>query len=177
MIFPSVTQVMQPWADFSKIPERVLAVAQDRGTRTHDACFAYARGGVPLSIGEDIQGRVDSFLKWFETQVSEVLYCEERLVHPAFAYHGEPDLIVRLVDGKIALVDIKTPAMALKTWQIQDAGYRLLCEKNKIKIDLAGSLRLDPDGGTPKMTWYSDTAGDLVAFLKMLDIYRYLKGA
>ncbi len=43
MIYPSVTEVLQPWSDFSRIPPAVLEAAASRGTAAHQACEAIAK--------------------------------------------------------------------------------------------------------------------------------------
>jgi hypothetical protein len=174
---PSVTEIIKPWVSFSGIPKAVLDAAAERGTAVHDACFSIARSQYPGPLADNVQGYVTSFERWFDSQVQDVILIEERLHHPAYFYHGEPDLIILLKTGARALIDIKTPLMAAKSWHIQVAGYRELAKANKMAVKAAGTIQPDPDGKIPKVIWSKDTSADLAVFLQMLNIHRYMKGA
>lgn len=173
MIYASVTEVLQPWADFSRIPPEVLANAALRGTAVHDVCATIARGLPVLNTPDEIVGRVISFQRWFDLMVDEVLLVEERLVDIDLAYHGEPDLIVKVKHGEIVLVDNKTPLQLVKTWQLQCAGYWNLAVKKGITPDKCGSLRLHPDGGIAKMQYYNNSPEDFIYFLQALNLHRF----
>lgn len=176
MLMPSVTEIIKPYASYAGIPKAVLEAASERGTAVHDACFALAKSQYPGPLDPIVQGHADSFQLWFDSQVQDVILVEQRLVHPAYLYHGEPDLIVKLKNGKIALIDIKTPVMATKAWNIQIAGYRVLASAHKIKIDLAGWIQTDKEGKVPRVTWAKSGMDDVVIFLQMLNTERYMKG-
>ena len=172
MIYPSVTTVLQPWADFSHIPPAVLEAASLRGTAVHDICANIARGLLVMNVPEEAAGYVASFQRWFDFLVDEVLLVETRLVDTDFGYHGEPDLIIKAKHGEIILVDNKTPVQLVKTWRLQCAGYNNLATKNDMKPDKAGSLRLDPNGGIAKMTYYENSLTDFNYFLMALNLHR-----
>jgi hypothetical protein len=173
--FPSVTEVLSPWADFSRIPPDVLDAAAKRGTAVHNACFAYA-AGLPVIESSEITPYLDSFKRWFDLVVAEVVLCEQRITDDKFGYHGEPDLLVRSKHQEIILTDIKTPVTKMKTWRVQLAAYNNLCEKyTGINIHRVGSLRLSPDGKTPKMDYYDYQSQDFNIFLSCLNTYKYFK--
>lgn len=131
IIFPSVTEVLQPWADFSRIPPAVLEAASIRGTAVHDVCATIARNLPVISVPDETAGYVASFQRWFDHVVDEVLLCEERLTDDDFGYHGEPDSLIKSKHQEIILVDFKTPATKTKTWRVQLAAYKNLVEKYK----------------------------------------------
>jgi hypothetical protein len=174
MIPPSVTQILSPYSDFSRIPRAVLDAAAVRGTAVHDVCATIARG-LPIigQIEPEIIGYVNSFQRWFDLIVDEVLLVEERLIDNEFGYHGEPDLIIKAKHGEVILVDNKTPVQLLKTWRLQCSGYYNLAAKNIIKPDRTGSLRLSKDGKAAKMEYYDNSAADFVLFLQALNLYRF----
>lgn len=174
---PSVSQIISPYKSFAGIPEAVMAAASERGTAVHDACFCLAKGQYPGPLDQVVLGHYNSFQRWFDSQVQDVILVEQRLVHPAYLYHGEPDLIVKLKTGKIALIDIKTPVMPTKVWAAQVAGYRILASAHKIKIDLAGWIQTDREGGVPRVTLAKSGLEDITIFLQMLNIERWTKGA
>ncbi len=175
MIYPSVTKILQPYADFSMIKPDVLQAASERGTAVHDACFAYATGIPSFGMDDSVKGYFESFRTWFDKMVSEVLLCEERIIDDALGFHGEPDLVVKAKNGETLLIDIKTPVTKSKSWRLQMAGYAHLIRRIKdIPINRIGSLRLSPDGGTPKMDWYDGSRDqDFNVFMSALNVYRY----
>jgi hypothetical protein len=172
MIYPSVTEALKPWSDFSHIPPAVLEAASLRGTAVHDICANIARGLLVMNTPPEAEGYVASFRRWFDFMVDDVLLVEQRLVDPDFGYHGEPDLIVKSKSEGIILIDNKTPVQKLITWRIQLAGYRNLAVKNDITPDRVGSLRLHPDGKTAKLDYYENSLTDFNYFLQALNLYR-----
>lgn len=173
MIMPSVTQVLQPWSDFSMIPAAVLEAASVRGTAVHDVCATIARGLPVVNEPITVKGYVTSYRRWFDLVVDRVLLVEERLVDTDFGYHGEPDLIILAKHGEIILVDNKTPLQLLRAWQLQCAGYWNLAAKKDITPDKCGSLRLDPNGGIAKMQYYDNSLNDFNLFVQALNLYRF----
>lgn len=172
LTIPSVTEVLNPWVDFSHVPPDRLLLASERGTRVHAACEAYALGiWSPIdSIEEDIRYYVWSFRRWFDTQVAEVLLVEARLTDDRLGYTGQIDLAVVLRTAEVVIVDLKTPVTKSKSWRLQMAGYLNLYPR----ASKAGSLRLNPEGKVPKMDWYDGSAAqDLAVFLSALNCHRY----
>jgi hypothetical protein len=177
MYCPSVTQTLNIWANFDHVPEDVLQAAADRGTLVHEICTRLALGipYFPLTNAHRaVQGYIDSFRRWQDKVVQDVLMVQRRLVDPAYAYHGELDLLVQAKHGEILLVDLKSPVAKSKTWRLQLAAYdRLLQSVEGIKADRIGSLRLDCDGKTPKMDYYERSNNDLAVFLSALNVHRF----
>ena len=178
MSTPSVTEVLSPWTDFSQIPEDVLEYASWRGTEVHRLCAVYAMG-LPI-IGEippSCAGFFWSFQAWFDTCVEDVRLVEEELVHPAYGYHGHPDLIATLRgDPGPTMIDLKTPSVEAPAWKLQLAGYDELARANDMPVIRCGSLMLKRDGGTAKLKEYIRDGRDIAAFLAALTAYRYING-
>ncbi len=174
ILFPRVTEVLSPWTDFSMIPPDVLRAAAERGTAVHDACAAYALGLPVIGLRDDAAPYVESFKRWHSHVVEHVILCEQRITDEDFGYHGEPDLLVKSKSQEIILLDLKTPVTKTKTWRIQLAAYTNLCRKLlDMKIDRVGSLRLSPEGKTPKMDYYEYQDKDFAIFVSALNCYRF----
>ncbi len=173
MIMPSVTEVLNPWSDFSRIPAAVLEAAAARGTAVHDVCATIARGLPVMNQPPETIGYVDSYKRWFDLMVDEVLFVETRLVDFDFGYTGEPDLVIRAKNQEVILIDNKTPVQLVKSWQLQCAGYFNLVSKQGITPARSGSLRLDHNGGIAKMQYYDSSLNDLNLFLQALNLYRF----
>ena len=172
MMFPSVTQVISPYCDFSKIHPDVLQLATARGSVVHELCARFANGAFIIP-DEECRPYVESFQKWFALMVKEVLFVEKRVADQKWGFHGQIDLLCKLTDDRMALVDLKSPVTLQKSWRVQLAGYRHLCIEDGLRVDCVGSLRLSPDGSMAKMQWYENSAGDFNIFIQALQVYRF----
>ena len=174
MNLPRVTEVLEPYTDFSKIPEHILEQAKHRGTKVHSACAAYALG-LFCPIPTEYAGYFLSFQQWFDTFVEEVVYVEEGLVDETYGFQGHIDFYGRLKRLGMALIDLKTPIALYKQWKVQLAAYRRLLDIDRKKVEVVASLQLDPYGGIPKMTRYEESAQDFNIFLGLLNGYHFFK--
>jgi hypothetical protein len=172
--WPSVTQVLSLFMDFSRIHPDILAAAASRGTEVHRICSAIATGLHVPAIPEGLEGYIASFRQWFD-RVDEVLLVEERLRDHIFQYHGQPDLVVRLRgDQAPRLIDLKTPYSKGKLWAAQIAAYeRLFYVHTGQECQHSGTLRLRRDGTAPIFDECRHGASDLQAFLCALGAYRH----
>ena len=66
---PRVTEILNPFSDFSAVPPDVLLAAGERGTAVHEACAAYALG-LFKPIDGDLAGYFQSFKSWFNSYIS-----------------------------------------------------------------------------------------------------------
>lgn len=180
MIYPSVTQVLSVYQDFSMVPEHILMMAADRGSRVHAICASLAQKLFVShrQITPDIEGYIQSFNQWLE-YVDEVVIVEKELMDPHLGFVGHPDLVVKMKGNQhLTLIDLKTPKIIGKTWRAQLAAYWHLTAffllEHKLKIKHCGSLRLKQDGGLPIFDEYTDTRhADFTAFLSALNAWRY----
>ena len=80
MTYPSVTQVIGRYSDFSRVPPDVLEAAKERGTRVHQVCAAMAQGlWVPDYCESGDAPYIVSFEQWFEAVVEKVIAVEPEL--------------------------------------------------------------------------------------------------
>ena len=173
---PSVTQAISPWVDWSKVPPHLLQTAAERGTNVHDICLMrIARGLFVSGIPSECAGYVESYQRWFDLMVDEVIFVEERLRDKDFGFNGQPDSLIKSKQRDIIHADLKTPVTSQKAWRLQIAAYDHLIEINKgIVPDRSGSLQLNPDGGIAKMTYYEGSRNqDFAVFLSVLNAYRF----
>jgi hypothetical protein len=174
---PSVTQVIAPFTDYSRIPPHILAQASERGSRVHGICAARVQGLWHPPVGDDLAGYIRSFDAW-ALVVADLVLAEAELVDAALGYAGHPDLILRVHgDEGLSLVDLKTPVALHWVWRAQLAAYRNLAEVNGHQISRVFSLRLAKDGGQAKLDEYTGTTrADFAGFIAALNAYRYFKG-
>ena len=172
---PSVTQILSPWADFSKVRPDVLERACARGSAVHEACDVYANG-LWVTHNKEIQGWVDSFTDWFDKTVLTVWATEVELIHKALGFKGHPDLIAQLKgDKNPSLIEIKTPATKSRVWRLQLAGYLWLSREIKgTKIQRVMSLRLRKSGKIAILDEYTQTQSeDMMMFINCLNAWKY----
>lgn len=174
---PSVTQVLAPFVDYSRVPDHVLAMASDRGSRVHAICAAKLLGLWHSPVTGDVAGYVQSFEKWARV-VSDVILIEAELEDSGFGYCGHPDaLLVIKGDSGSSAVDWKTPRSLMLPWRVQLAAYRNLFEVNGYPVDRQFSLRLCPDGGAAKLNEYTGTVrADFAVFMSALNCHRFFQG-
>lgn len=172
----SVTEVLSPFADFSRVNPTTLENAAARGSRVHSICAAIAQDLWVPEIPDECAGYIESFRGWFE-YVDEVVGVEVELKDLDLGFVGHLDLMLKLRgDFDLSITDLKTPVTKHPLWKAQLAAYKHLAEKAGYKIKRVFSLRLSPEGKAPKVEEYLDSAQDLRAFLAALTAYRYFKG-
>jgi len=174
--YPTVTQVLSPWIDFSHVHPDVLEIAADRGTAVHRYCAAIAQDLWLPEPPEEIAGYIQSFRQWFKL-VKKVVLVETELVDDINGYIGHPDLIVEIqgMDG-LCLIDLKTSENLSPVWRLQLAAYWNLCWLYEIKVKHVGVLRLNSGGKVPKMDWFKEVKADLAVFFSALNVWKFLHG-
>ena len=175
MEYPSVTQVLSPFAQYANIPPEVLKRAVSRGNYVHAAAVGIAMKLFIPPPPPEYAGYIRSLEWWFTHFVDEVLLVEEEIVDPVLGYMGHPDLVVvSRVLGGVILVDHKTPLQLHRTWASQMAGYRRLVEVPRgIPVDRLGSLRLSKDGKPPRFQDYTNDPAAFAAFYAALQAWKF----
>ncbi len=181
---PSVTEVLKPFADYDKIPERYLDPASERGKRVHAACSSIALKVPILRRDPEDEGYIQSFRIWFDRYVIRVVGVELELKDPNLHFIGHLDFLFELIPGMIpelgagdlVVIDLKTPIVRQRAWAAQAVSYLHLVTINKYPAKAAGSLQLDPEGGPARLNWYVEkSARDFAAFLNALSAWNYFK--
>jgi hypothetical protein len=176
-MFPTVTQILRPWQDFSGIPPEVLARAAERGSMVHRACSAMIQGLWFNEALEDCYGYVESFTNWVATVNPEVIAAEIELKDHNLRFMGHPDLICK-IGQDVIVIDLKTSATPAPSWRLQLAAYHHLVA---INLDnppkRAAALRLSKDGKAAMFDEYTATlATDFAVFLNCLSAFKYFRG-
>ena len=171
----SVTTALSPFNDFSQVPPDRLAYATQRGTDVHAACAAYARN-LPVFASNGSAPYFESFRNWFDKYVKRALFVEAEFSDPSvYGIIGHVDLVAELVDGRIVVVDYKTPVAESKTWALQISTYCHLVEPVVGKCD-GMALMLSGEGKPAKAIAYKYQASDFAVFLAALTVWRHIHG-
>lgn len=145
MQYPRVSDIIgkQSRSDFEGIPLEALLNAQIRGNKLHAYATAYLKGLWLPSIEEQYQPYFDAFTEWADNNIHQTLFTGVRLYDDENRFTGEFDIIAVLKDSKqIALLDLKTSANVSKSWPIQLAAYKHLCELNGYEIETVFNIHL-----------------------------------
>lgn len=145
-VIPSVTQILAPLIDFSRIPPEVLARKAALGTAVHTACEKVNHGTLDYDgLDDRVRPYVDQYLLFLEQGGFEVVLTERRVVSRKYRYAGTLDLW-GYMNGRATLADIKTTADVYPVMGLQTAAYELaLDEQDGMKTEDRVILRLGTD--------------------------------
>jgi hypothetical protein len=171
----SVTRVLSPFNDFSQVPPDRLEFAKQRGTDVHAACSAYARN-LPVFASNGSAPYFESFRNWFDKYVKRALFVEAEFSDPSvYGIIGHVDLVAELTDGRVVVVDYKTPVAESKSWALQISAYCHLVNPIVGKCD-GMALQLSPQGNMARAIHYKYQASDFAVFLSALTVWRHIHG-
>ena len=165
---PSVTEIMKPLYDFSKVDPEILSTAADFGTAVHKAVKLWIDGRLDMdTLDPALKKPLEGFMRWYEkgmcgAGLGTLEYCEEPLMHSRLKYSGTPDLVF-----EYGIVDIKTRPYNAITDPVQLAGYEGLVGGTCLKRYV---LFIDLDGNVKLTNAYKKQSG--VIFRKLLDKWK-----
>lgn len=175
--YDRITEVLSPFSGIEFVPKNLLDKASMRGTNVHKTIEAHLSGW-DISIFEDeVEPYYKSFLEFWESSnhlfKSFELVKEKRLYCDKLMITGQIDLIV-VVAEKTYLLDWKTSANFSKSWYLQGAAYKYLCQINGYPdVDDCLFVKLKKDGKKPTLYKSDDHKSHINLFQNCLDIYRY----
>lgn len=114
--------------------------AGDLGTRVHD----HAVRRVPIVDADpDVAAKLHQFYDWQSTTGAEIIAVERQVWNLSLGYAGTFDLLCRMPDGTIRLVDLKTGKGTYTEHAMQCMAYTMaefVGEDNVIDVELTGLL-------------------------------------
>lgn len=173
LLVPGVTTVLNNvgLSDFSMVPEKVLQLAAERGTRVHKATELEDLGTLdPETIDKEINLFLVQWRKFLVDYNVEILAVEQRIYNPKFKYAGTLDRIL-VIKGEVSVLDIKTGVKSdshgPQTAAYEHAFRKKIKSRKRLKRYTLylkkGGYKLDPN---------KDIA-ELDVFLSALQIYNY----
>lgn len=172
--YPSVTQVLSPFCDWSRIPAKTLEAAALRGTQVHDAIALHLIGGFPV-LSPEATPYFESFLKWSD-MIEYAHFIETRFTDETLGYTGQVDLVARLRgDSGLTVIDWKTGVVAMDSWRVQIAAYRHLVGKKGEAPKRGMTVRLKKDGSGAIVKEYTDDGIAMGVFMGALTAYNFFK--
>lgn len=143
-VVPSVTQVLQPLVDFSRVPRELLEAKRDLGQRVHEACHFFDEDDLDEeTIEADVEPYLEAWKRFrVETRV-DILAAEQRVFEPLLMYAGTLDRVIGY-QGARWVLDLKTSISTPLAVGPQTAAYlRALGDTTVLR---RAAIRLRPDG-------------------------------
>lgn len=186
-LVPSVTQVLAPLTDYSKIPPDRLAHARDEGIAIHQMIQLDVENRLDLALlPEWLEMRYVAWLKFCSETGFTPRFCERARYSDRIRVAGMPDLdgFFRKAPNRLAVVDAKRSFYAGRNIGLQTAGYEYLIESEEpeTRVHERGALRLDANGtykyessNNPNSKLFS--AMDRTVFLAAVAMHRWRTAA
>lgn len=172
VVIPSVSELLRFLSRevYGEIDKYVLDRAAERGTAVHAATQALDETG-SVDVTDDIAGYVEAYAKFRREHAVEWEYIEKPIAEPEMLYAGTIDR-AGLVDGKKAILDIKTNAAVKKMLvKAQLNGYAKLTATINFVPEKLYCLQLTKEG---KYRLY-DTKMDETDFLACYALHQATK--
>lgn len=94
----------------------------ERGTAVHDAA---AKGLSPDSVDPSLRAPLIQFYDWLDISGAEIIAVEQQVFNLTLGYAGTFDILCRLPDGSIWVVDLKTGNSTYVDHVLQQIGYAM----------------------------------------------------
>ena len=172
-VVPSVTEIIAPLSDHSRVPAETLEFKRSLGKAVHKAIELY-EGADGLDMESlDLQALpyFEGWLKFkresrFQAEIVERPYGSAKL-----RFAGTPDVIGSRTECFDELLDVKCTYAMEPATGVQLAGYEILLEENGIKIKRRGGVQLMPDGTFRYHEFKS--RNDRIVFLSCLNLFNW----
>jgi hypothetical protein len=178
-VYPSVTDVLNTFVSFDRVPRDVLERKRLIGRATHACIELHATGNLdPESIDPAVQPYFDSWLKLLETKPLRVLEAEKIVYSKAHRYAGRLDLVVQFMDdGDPWLLDVKSCDRMPVSTSLQTAAYaNAFTETTGMPIKKRAGVHCMPDGACARLFPYDRIRHkhDLAYFLNFKNGYTWI---
>lgn len=125
-VVPSVTQVLAPIVDLSRIPSDALEVARQKGVAIHKMVELDARGDLDEdALPEWLHKPLENWRKFVADTGFEVLLSEFQVYHRIYRYAGTLDLYGEMKHAaQHAFIDVKRSFVAGQATGVQVYAYK-----------------------------------------------------
>jgi len=161
--------------------------AADFGTTVHNLIKRYCRGGelseIKLSqYDENIAGATRNAIAWIDVNIKTIIASERTWISRQYGYSGQIDLVAKMRDDRIVLIDFKTQnskngkLYSYPDWKYQLGGYKIMYEENaNIEVDTCINIVLGSNLDVMKVFEYTKDKMYLakIVFLSALNVFRY----
>lgn len=154
-MYARVTEILQPFNDFSNINPEVLNNKARIGTEVHKAIADDIEGEFPF-LSEDTLGYFESYLKWKNSLKPTFVQSEHRYFCDIKMVTGQIDCLITYPFPSPTLIDFKTSATESPiTWPMQAHMYKYLGVVNRVLTsERFLFIKLNKSGGYPDVFNY-----------------------
>lgn len=169
---PSVSSILAPLVDFSRVPPETLEYARQRGTAVHRATELHDLGTLDEeSVDEAVRPYLEAWKRFRKETGFVPKLIEHRVYSEYYGYCGTIDrqgYMTELKGSPLAVIDIKTPVQLGQVVGVQLAAYQEALRSEGIQADLRFAVQLRSDGNY-RLTPYVDKS-DFSVFVALLTI-------
>ena len=159
---------------------RISEQAKVLGTAIHAACEQINRGGrerLPMEtdFAPEVVPFALAYYGWFLEYVAEVVACERPVASARMGYGGTLDLLARLHDGRLCLIDLKSGKSVDGLARLQLAAYALALEEmDGTRVDGRLVVHLPSDRpGTLHVVEYDDAEAEALTWRALVRVYQW----
>lgn len=173
---PSVTQVLKPLYDFSRVDPAMLQAKAALGTAVHLACELLDNDDLDEESEDGraallpLAGYLAGYKKFKADKKPTVIENETRLFHPVHKFAGTIDRRFEF-EGDVWDVDLKSTVAMSPIVGLQTAAYSEMFKANGKPRARRGALQLFPDG--KYKLWEFKDPSDFSVFLSLLTVQRF----
>lgn len=173
---PSVTEILRPLLDFSRVPPETLEFARLRGTAVHKATELHDLGTLDeASVDDTVWPYLEAWRQFRSDTGFSPTLIEHRAYHEGYGYCGTVDrrgVMTKLSGSPGAVIDIKTPVQLGPVVGLQLAAYQEAMRRNgSCAADLRFAVQLRSDGQY-RLVPYTDKS-DFGVFIALLTIRKW----
>ena len=150
--------------------------AMDIGSEVHGLIEQHIKDDrikLPTKLRPEVENGFWAFKEWESKNIDKWIESEQTVCCDEYGYAGTLDAIAKLKDGKIYLIDFKASKGFYDEYAMQVSAYKYArMERQDIKIQGIGVLRLDKETGIPEWKDYTDKYDrSIMAFQKLIEFY------
>lgn len=175
--YPEVGQIIakQNLDSFRGIPFEALLQDQQISYNLHRYCIDYMDGDPMIFLQEPYSSYRNAWNKWIDENVDEILHFSQILHDHQYEYSGRFDLICRLKNGSISLINLKIGSLGKSSWMIELAALNRLCQHSGYMIRDSFVVNLVDEGNdvSAKVIRPNDCSYDWDVFEGALNCFKY----
>jgi hypothetical protein len=176
VVFPSVTQVLDPLLELWRVPEAVMRSAAAFGTNVHLACHLWNLGQLdPASLDAPLVPYLTGWQRFVAATGFRLTMSEPKVYHSKLHYAGGPDAVGVLpteAGDRLVLIDWKSGAVPI-TVGPQTAAYCAAMEDQfDLKIRRRLCVQLTAEEPFYRVHSLSDPS-DFSLFLSCLNVHKF----
>lgn len=173
-VVPSVTEILRPLMDFSRVPAEVLEYKRSLGKAVHKCIELWERQDLDLdTVDPEALPYFEGWMKFKQESGFRAMVIEQPIASRKLRVAGTPDVLGTREETLDELLDVKCTYAMDPATAIQTAGYDLILEETGIRIKKRGAVQLKPDG-TYRFHSFKDRM-DRTVFLSCLNIANFLR--